>query len=51
MQDNFQEKLFDEDEEPEGARESAFMKSVLVPMPVDKAYDYAVPAEMVPSAR
>ncbi len=40
MQTNFQAKLFD-DEEPQTV--SGACKSVLVPYPVDKAYDYIVP--------
>jgi very-short-patch-repair endonuclease len=41
MQDNLQEKLFAEDETVPDGRKTL---SVLVPYPVEKAYDYAVPA-------
>ncbi len=43
MQDNLQEKLFDDDK-PERVPENVVR--VLVPYPVDKAYDYAAPPNM-----
>jgi len=50
MDNNFQEKLFDEDtdsgdDNAHGDVTGTVMR-VLVPFPVAKAYDYAVPADM-----